>query len=122
MRLLLVAVFALAIIVPAARGQEKPKPKEDAKKDAPQRVDLIRFYDKKLHEHVYSYGDGEPAQWRQKEEMEGETVIGQVAIAKEQDTTRLFRAVRKDGKHYFYLQKPLRAADFIVILLRCGSG
>lgn len=34
------------------------------------RLDLIRFYDKKLNEHVYTYGDGEPKSRRKRTKEE----------------------------------------------------
>jgi hypothetical protein len=88
------------------------KPKDGDQKEPPPRIDLIRFYDTKLNEHIYTYGDGEPQAWRERDGIEGETVVGQVALTKEKGTTPLYRAVRKDGRHYFYLVKPTAASDF----------
>jgi hypothetical protein len=107
MKSILAGAFVLAFCASGSWGQDKPK--ETEKKDAPKRVDLLRFYDKKLKEHVYTYGEAEPTDWRKNLNMEGETVIGQVALTKEPDTTRLFRATSgvPGSKHYFYLQKPV---------------
>lgn len=126
MKLQAVLVATLAFAPFVCWAQDKPK--DDGKKEAPKRVDLLRFYDKKLHEHVYTYGEGEPAAWRQHPDMEGETVIGQVAITREPDTTRLFRAIRPDRKHYFYLQRPavaqdIRLEEFVVyVWTKPGDG
>ena len=104
-------LLLLALSAPVPCSAED-KPKGEGKKDAPKRTDLLRFYDKKLHEHVYTYGDGEPAAWRKHADMESETVMGQVALEKEEGTTRLFRAIGKDRRHYFYTEKPAGLKDF----------
>src|SRR5262245_50173794 len=69
----LVVVLSFGMVV----SQAQDEPKKDGKKDAPKRIDLLRFYDKNLHEHVYTYGEGEPAEWRKNTDMATETVIGQ---------------------------------------------
>lgn len=69
-------------------------------------VALYRFYDKRLHEHVYTYGDGEPANWRKHPDMEAERIIGYATLDKETGSTRFWRAIRGDRKHYFYLSAP----------------
>jgi hypothetical protein len=94
----------------------------------PELVALYRFYDKRLREHVYTYGDGEPADWRRNPDMQGETVIGYATIAQVPGTTRLWRAIRGDGRHYFYLQAPkglrdIRIEDFIIyVWAQRGDG
>ena len=110
MRSLTVLAMVLIPAIPL-RAQDKAKV-GGAKKEEPKRVALLRFYDVKLHEHVYTYGDGEPAAWRKNPDMKSETVIGYATTTKEANTTRLFRAIRPDGKHYFYLLKPAVAKDF----------
>jgi hypothetical protein len=80
--------------------------KDGDEKETPPRENLIRFYDTKRNEHIYTYGEGEPQAWREREELQTETILGKVALTKEPGTTPLYRAVRKDGKHYFYLIKP----------------
>jgi len=104
------------------------KLKDGDEKEPPARVDLIRFYDTKLNEHIYSYGDGEPQAWRERDGIQGETVVGRVALTNEKGTTPLFRAVRKDGKHYFYLVKPTTAQEFkleefhVYVWTKAGDG
>jgi hypothetical protein len=88
------------------------KSKDGDEKEPPPRENLIRFYDTKRNEHVYTYGEGEPQAWREREELQTETVLGKVALTKEPGTTPLYRAVRKDGKHYFYLIKPTNISDY----------
>jgi hypothetical protein len=102
---------AILAFCPAVLAAQDKKESSDEKEPLP-RVDLIRFYDTKRNEHVYTYGDGEPQAWRERDEMQTETVLGQVALTKEKGTTPLYRAVRKDGKHYFYLVKPTNISDY----------
>lgn len=102
----MLVALALCLI---SSAEDKPK---SANKDKPLRANLIRMYDTKLNEHIYTYGDGEIGNWRNRKELINETIIGQVALTQEPGTTRLWRAKRKDGHHYFYLTKPKTLKDF----------
>lgn len=97
---------------PKADKGKPEKAKVDQEKVPSQRSNLFRFYDKSRNEHVYTVGDDELADWRLREELINETVIGQVAFSKEPDTSPLYRAVRPDGKHYYYVKKPATVTDF----------
>jgi hypothetical protein len=111
--------FALLLCIGTTLCFAQDKPKGAAEREGSKRVALLRFYDKRHNEHVYTYGDGEPASWRQNPHMGREATIGIASLAKEPDTTRLFRAIRPDGRHYFYLQKPasaqnIRLEEFVI--------
>jgi hypothetical protein len=61
--------LAVAVILcMPLRAQDKHN-EEAGKQEEPQRVALYCFYDNKLHEHVYTYGDGELAAWRKNRDM-----------------------------------------------------
>ncbi|HYH64545.1 MAG TPA: WD40 repeat domain-containing protein [Urbifossiella sp.] len=71
-----------------------------------ERYALYRFWDSRLNEHVYSYGDGEPADWRRSGVFHNETIVGYVSTEPLPDTDRLYRAYRRNRLHYFYLGLP----------------
>jgi hypothetical protein len=94
------------------------KDKADGKTD-PNIVALLRFYDTRLSEHVYTYGEGEPAAWRKDSTKTRETIVGYASLKELPDTRRLYRAIRKDGMHYFYFEAPrnatgIRLEDFVL--------
>ncbi len=75
-----------------------------AAQDDPAITPLYRFWDAQKEEHVYSYGEGEPGDWRKNPtRFQDETIIGLGSTEEKPGTVRLWRAVRRDGKHYFYI-------------------
>jgi hypothetical protein len=60
--------------------------------------------------------------------VQGETVIGQIALTNERGTVPVFRAFRKDGRHYFFLTKPAVAKEYtleefhVFVWTKAGSG
>jgi WD40 repeat protein len=88
--------------VPAPNVPAPPKPELTA---------LLCFWDKTLNEHVYTYGDGEPANWRKNPAFTAKPLVGYVANKQYPDTVRLFRAYCRDRRHYFYTTKPAGARD-----------
>jgi hypothetical protein len=77
----------------------------------PEVTALYQFWDSSVNEHVYSYGDGEPANWRRNPDFKNEKIIGYVATQQYAGTVPLYRAYCKDRRHYFYLSKPAGAND-----------
>jgi internalin A len=74
---------------------------------------LYRFRDEKVVEHVYTYGDGEPAAWRKNPAFKDEAVVAYVATAPQPDAARLYRSYCRDARHYFTLAKPAAARDVV---------
>ncbi len=72
---------------------------------------LYRFWDTRHNEHVYTYGEGEPAAWRKNPAFNGEVLIGYIAVAPQPGASRLYRAYCRDQRHYFYLTTPAGATD-----------
>jgi len=70
-----------------------------------------RFWDTRLKEFVYTYGAGEPADWRKNPIFNRETIIGFAATTQQPGSVRLYRAYCRDQRHYFYLNKPASATD-----------
>jgi hypothetical protein len=72
---------------------------------------LYRFWDTRHNEHVYTYGEGEPAAWRKNPAFNGEVLVGYIAVAPQPGAVKLYRAYCRDQRHYFYLTKPTGATD-----------
>ena len=70
-------------------------------------VPLMRFYDTKFNEHIYSYSTEEMNKWHQLTHVKEHEIIGDVATSKLPGTVPLWRAVRtenKQSRHYYYLE------------------
>ncbi|MDB5385639.1 MAG: hypothetical protein JWM11_1285 [Planctomycetaceae bacterium] len=99
-------------VVPLANAQA---PKEPPKKSEPGTVGkksarpdnlqpFIRFYNDELNEHIYSLKPEELEEWRKKKTFREQIIIGDASPVELPGTLRLWRAVRDDGKHYFYFK------------------
>ena len=100
--------------LPAVRIQpdQQPRPQPEPKtKSRPSLSAMYRFWDSRFDEHVYTYGDGEPAEWRRDPAFSREAVVGFSSTSSLSDTVRLYRAHSRDRRHYFYLTKPAGASD-----------
>lgn len=135
MRSWMSSIFVLLCLAFSAFGlslAEDPPPKDEAK-DADKAstknkkesskgkftkpenlVPVYRFYNERLNEHVYSTNEDELSKWRNISYMKEQCIIGQVSPVGLVDTTRLWRAVRTDGRHYHYLQAPGKAGNITV--------
>ena len=70
-------------------------------------VPLMRFYDTKFNEHIYSYSTEEMNKWHQLTHVKEHEIIGDVATSKLPGTVPLWRAVRTENnqsRHYYYLE------------------
>jgi formylglycine-generating enzyme required for sulfatase activity len=67
---------------------------------------LYRFYDRKLNEHIYTYGLGMPPIIRSNPNMSDETIIGYIAVSDVPGTRRFWNVIRVDGSHYFSIDRP----------------
>jgi WD40 repeat protein len=74
---------------------------------------LYRFRDTRNGEHVYTYGDGEPADWRKNPAFTGETVVGYASVTPLGDTAQLWRAYCRDTRHYLTLGDPSWEKDIL---------
>ncbi len=72
---------------------------------------LYRFWDSRVKEHLYTYEGTEPVAWRAAGNFGNEHVVGYAVNTPEPGTVRLWRAYCKDGRHYFYIDKPATAND-----------
>jgi serine/threonine protein kinase len=90
---------------PSASAPSAPTPPK------PEVTPLLCFWDKTLNEHIYTYGDGEPTNWRKNPAFTTKPTVGYVATKQYPDTARLYRAYSRDRLHYFYLDKPAGARD-----------
>jgi hypothetical protein len=97
----------------ASAPADDPAPNETAT-PRPEVLPLIQFWDRTLNEHVYSYGDGQPAEYRRSGNFGNEKVVGYVATKEYPGTARLIRAYCQDGRHYFTLNTPPAAATDVV--------
>ncbi|HEX4610456.1 MAG TPA: hypothetical protein VH092_19860 [Urbifossiella sp.] len=113
-------------------GKKAPAPAPPAQ-DEPEAVKLdvtplLQFWDKTVSEHVYTYGDGQPAEYRRNPAFTGERVIGHVATRPYPDTVRLVRAYCRDQKHYFSLSAPpvwatdIERIEAFVVYVWTGPG
>lgn len=89
----------------------------NAEKD-PTIVPLYRFYNTKRFFHVYAYKQGQLEAFRKMEQMEQQKIIGYVLTKEEPGTQRLWRAVRSDGRHYYYVQAPRRISKNVRVHAR----
>lgn len=100
-------------------GKKGPAPADDPAPSEtaavrPEVIPLLQFWDRTLNEHVYSYGDGQPAEYRRSGNFGNEKVVGYVATKEYPGTVRLVRAYCQDGKHYFTLNTPPATANDVV--------
>jgi hypothetical protein len=110
-------LFALALLSScrqAKKPEETEQPAPEEVPATPRKLDTIaihRFWDTRLREFVYTYGEGEPADWRKSGNFNRETIIGSAAATPQPGTVRLYRAYCRDQRHYFYITKPVGATD-----------
>lgn len=104
---------------PATPASVPPPAPPPAQPEAPKRVltALYRFWDKRTNEHVYTYGDGEPAEWRKNPAFEQEKVVGYAVYKPEADAVRLYRVLCRDGRHRFSLRLA-RSAEVVKDIAR----
>jgi hypothetical protein len=110
----ILSVVALCICACGKKNKPTDAPAEPSTPSAlskPEVTALLRFWDATNGEHVYSYGDGEPKNWRQNTAFSEEQIVGYVAHKQLPDTSPLKRAYCRDRRHYFYLTKPAGATD-----------
>ena len=106
---------SLVIVVPSCLcscGKKNPAETSDAlAPPKPELTALLCFWDTTLFEHVYTYGEGEPASWRKNPVFAVKPTVGYVATKQYPDTVPLQRAYCRDRRHYFYINKPAGASD-----------
>jgi hypothetical protein len=111
----LLGIVACLFSCRPVKKEEEPKEPEIVTSIAsPPPRDLIalyRFLDQSHNEHVYTYGEGEPRDWRKNHAFVGEAVVGLATCTPQRDTIPLYRAYCRDSRHYFYLAKPAGATD-----------
>lgn len=77
--------------------------KEEAKRPAGL-LPVFRFYDHETNEHMYSLDKDELEQWRGLLHFKEHSIVGYASPVELPDTVRLWRAVHKTGRHYYYLR------------------
>ncbi len=87
---------------------QRPRLCSNSSEAEPTLLALYRFWDTRHNEHVYTYGDGEPAAWRKNPAFNGEVLVGYIAVAPQPNAVRLYRVptAEDDERHYFYVTKP----------------
>lgn len=113
---LLIVVACLCSCRPARRIIEPVESTSEETSSPSARMPLVtlhRFWDKKHKEYVYTYGEGEPADWRRNDAFSSEAVVGSASTAPLPDTVHLYRAFCRDERHYFYLTVPANATDIV---------
>jgi hypothetical protein len=76
---------------------------DDAKRPAGL-LPVVRFYDHDTDEHMYSLQKEELEQWRGLLHFKEHDVVGCASPVELPDTVRLWRAVHRTGRHYYYLR------------------
>lgn len=104
-----------------------PPPAEPAKPKY-EVVPLLGFWDNGVREHVYTYGDGQPAEYRKNPDFGAERMVGFVSLKQLPGMVQLVRAYCRDRKHYFSLGGPPdgvadveRIEAFVVYVWRTGD-
>jgi hypothetical protein len=114
MRWMISFVAGVCLCFCSCGKKDRPAETPDAPDSAsskPEVTALLCFWDTNLNEHVYTYGDGEPADWRKNPVFSAKPTVGYVATKQYPDTVPLHRAYCRDQRHYFYLTRPAGATD-----------
>lgn len=89
---------------------------------------LYRFYNTKIHQHEYTNSETEAEKWRKDPNKKAEGSLGWLPTQPGDDVTRLFRARKSNGRHYYYTVKPKGFKDFVIeptvmyVYKRKGAG
>jgi hypothetical protein len=108
MRWIILPLLAACVCACGKKSPPVDPPEETPK---PEVTPLYQFWDTNQNEHIYTYGDGEPANWRTNPAFTEKGVVGYVATKPYPDTVPLIRAMCRDQRHYFYTTKPEGATD-----------
>lgn len=74
---------------------------------------FIRFYDHNTNEHMYSLDEDELEGWRDLKHFKEHKIVGYSSPVELPETVRLWRAVGKNGRHFYYLRTPVKANLFV---------
>lgn len=80
--------------------------------DAEDYLPLYRFYNTKIHQHEYTNSDKEAEQWKKDPDKKAEGILGWLPAKPGKGITRLYRARKATGRHYYYTVKPRGFTDF----------
>ncbi|MBD3676221.1 MAG: hypothetical protein HUJ26_22145 [Planctomycetaceae bacterium] len=73
---------------------------------------LYRFYNTKIHQHEYTNSETEAKEWQKVPHKNKEKVLGWLPTGPGKEVTRLYRATKENGRHYYYTVKPRGFKNF----------